>query len=166
MFYWYRACSSYKYYWLFLFIYYYFLLFYNLHYSLREHWTVSVIAIYNFKKIYSYLLFRTANNLTLMVIFRNWFILQRLSQRLCEGTNEGQRKEKKFKNKIFNRKVCVCFHVVIGALRGVGTYDWLLGISHHRKHSCVVKLWILNSGKHARFAVRYPCLLARVKDPK
>ena len=56
-----------------------------------------------------------------MVIFLNWFVLQRLSQRLCEGTNEGQRK---VKNKILNRKVCVSSHVVIGALRGVGTYDF------------------------------------------
>ena len=58
--------------------------------------------------------------MTLMVIFPNWFVFQRLSQRLCEGTNEGQRKN----IYIFNTKVCVCSHVVIGALRGVGTYDF------------------------------------------
>ena len=30
----------------------------------------------------------------------------------------------KVKKKLFNRKVCVCSHVVIGALRGVGTYEF------------------------------------------
>ena len=44
-----------------------------------------------------------------MVIFPNWFVLQRLSQRLCEETNEGQRKK---------------YIYIFGALRGVGTYDF------------------------------------------
>ena len=51
-----------------------------------------------------------------MVIFPNWFVLQRLSQQIvCAGTDEGP---------IFIKKVCDSSHMVIGARGGVGTYDF------------------------------------------
>ena len=55
-----------------------------------------------------------------MVIFLNDFYYIYYN-RLYEGTDKAQKKTHKKK---FNRKVCVCSHVVIGALRGVGTDDF------------------------------------------
>ena len=53
-----------------------------------------------------------------MVIFIIDLYYNVCRNRLCEGTDEGKKKQ------LFNRKVFVCTHVVIGALRGVGTYDF------------------------------------------